>query len=142
MFNEGLNDYFVALVATVVTLNGVAIPLSYNIIADKLGPYLDAHIFKFFINEKIVKCNIITSIYSFIFFLIPLFFNFKVVQSDPLLMSITDYLKIFYYFLSVFFVAGFLISFYQFSYLIYEYAFNTEKIIFNKIKGIIDEYLK
>ena len=77
MFNNAINDYFTVLTVTVVTLNGIAIPLSYNIVSDKLKPYLDKHIYNVFMNEERFRCNIIVSVCSFIWFVTPLLFNFE-----------------------------------------------------------------
>lgn len=141
LLHHNLNDYFIILITTVITLNGISVPMSYNIIADKLGPYLDNNIYDYFINEEKVKNNLITSIYSFIYFLIPLFFNFEIPEQKEYVFTLFDYLKIVYFIVSIFFISGFIICFFQFSSLIYQYAFNTEKMLFEKLKNKIDQYV-
>jgi hypothetical protein len=143
IFNISLNDYFIALLTVVVTLNGIAIPLSYNIISENLKPYLDKSISNIFLNEKAFQDNVIVSIFGLPFLCFPLIVNinqlFKVESGTDTIATV--FLN-FYILLSFFYGSGFLICFIKFSKMIYSYASNTEEVIFDKIKFNINQYLK
>jgi hypothetical protein len=141
ILNSDLNDYFAILITIVAALNGIGIPLSYNIISENLKPFSDKNISKAFLNEKHFKRNIIVAIWSLPVFAFPLFVDIKhlfdVGKDNQISIAFTN----FYLVLSFFWIAGFLISFIEFSLLIYEYASNTEEVVFEKIKEQIDSYL-
>lgn len=139
-FNN-LDQFFSILITIVVTLNGISIPLSYNIIAENLKPYLDKNITLKFRNEKAFKCNIITSIGCLIIFLIPLIVDFKTIAIIDGDKSINKGITVLYIVLSCLALTGFLISFIEFSLLIYNYASNTEEKVFELLKEDIDNFL-
>ena len=83
IFNNNLNDYFAIILAIVATLNGIAIPLSYNIISVNLKPYLDKNISKIFLEEEDFKSNIIVSVWALPFFCFPLIFDIRTILALP-----------------------------------------------------------
>lgn len=136
-FNENTNDYFVAMLTIVATLNSVAIPLAYNIISENLKPYLDKNIYKHFISEKAFKCNVIVSIWGLPILGFPLLVDMRTLF---VYKSISDVAMNIYILCTFFYMAGFLMTFIWFSKMIYEYAYNTDELIFKSIKKKLDAF--
>lgn len=141
VFNESINDYCVAILTIVAALNGVAIPLSYNIISQNLSPYFDKNLSRLFLDEKAFKANVIVSIYALPYFAFPLIIDIKSILDIRNNNNISTAFTNLYFLGSFFFIAGFLICFIEFSKMIYDYASNTEEIVYQKIKKEIDNYL-
>jgi hypothetical protein len=140
-YNTNLNDYFAVLLAIVATLNGIAIPLAYNIISENLKPYLDKHISNMFINEKAFINNAVVSIWALPILSFPLFVDITRILNTGDDNHFSIWFMNGYIILSIVFMAGFLLSFVRFSKMIYEYSSNTEEIVYEKTKSTIDEYL-
>lgn len=141
ILNSNLNDYFAILITVVAALNGIGIPLSYNIISENLKPFADKNISEIFLNERHFKRNIIVALWSLPVFAFPLFVDIKHLFDIGKESQISIAFANSYIVLSFFMMAGFLISFIEFSLLIYNYASNTEEVVFGKIKEQIDSYL-
>lgn len=141
MIFNNLNDYFVILLTIVVTLNGIAIPLSYNIIAENLKSYFDKHVANIFLKEEAFQSNVIVSLWSLPILSFPLIVDITKLFNVENNNSISTGFMNFYVLFSFFFMAGFLMSFIRFSKMIYNYASNTEEIVYEKLKKEIDEYL-
>lgn len=141
-FNLNLNDYYVTLLTIIVTLNSVSIPLSYNIISDNLKPYFDKRFAEYFLEEKDFRDNIVISIWSLPILGLPLLIDFTSLLDVGNDKSITDLILNLYNIFVFVFMAVFIGSFVRFSNLVYQYASNTEEIVYKKIKTEIDEFLK
>lgn len=141
-FNSNLNDYYVALITVIVTLNGVSIPLSYNIIADNLKPFSDKRIAEYFLEEKDFKNNLIISAWSLPILGCPLLVDFTSILDVGTDKSITEFFLNLYNILIVIYLIVFVNSFIKFSKMVYLYASNTEEVVFGKIKKEIDDFFK
>lgn len=142
-FNDNLNDFFATLLAIITTLNSITIPVSYSIISEKYMEYLDKSVSDKFIKNNKFRCNIIISFICIGVYLIPLISNVNL-KYDYLINNYgeaTYCLRNAYVYVSCFLFLWFLISFYRFSYYVYEYSTNTDEIIFDQIKSDIDAYL-
>lgn len=139
--NTNLNDLFVALITIIITLNGIAIPLSYNIVSESLKKYSDQHMYREFLKEAVFRTNIVVSLFALLLYGLPLAFNLKT-WCDCLGIECFYYtVKCIYLGVSVLTLIGFLMSFIKFSEMIYEYAANTEEVVYNKLKPEVDEVL-
>ena len=138
-FNESLNDFFVILLTTVIVLNSVSIPLSYNIVADKLKPYLDRNVFAHFINEPAFRWNVWLSLIALTMFITPLTINISKLPLSRFCCKLLDNL---YIGLSLLITAVFLLIFIRFSNMIYRYASDTEEVVFTQIQSEINAYLE
>lgn len=140
VFNIDLNDYFAILLTIVATLNGIAIPLSYNIISQNLKPYFDKNVSEMFLNEEAFRSNVIVSIWALPIFCFPLIVDItKLLNVDHSNSLSTTFMNIYILF-SFFFIVGFMMLFIDFSKMIYKYASNTEEVVFEKIKEQINDY--
>lgn len=141
LFNTNLNDYYVTLLTIIVTLNSVSIPLSYNIIADNLKPFSDKRFAEYFLEEKDFRNNIIISGLSLPIIGLPLIIDFTSILDVGTDKTITDYFLNLYNLFIIILMIAFVDSFIKFSNMVYQYASNTEEIVYKKIKNEIDEFL-
>jgi len=141
ILNNTIDNAFVVMASTIVACNSIFIPLSYNIISDKLKPFIDKDFFLLYIKEPTFKNNLVVSLWGIGFFLFPLFIDISKFVEGKDYASLCIFVRRSYVFAAIWSFVAFLITFLQFSYRTYEYAFNTEEIVFEKIKKQIDEYL-
>lgn len=137
--NNYLNDLFVLLIGTIVALNSISIPVSYQIVSVNLKQLLtrDSHLI--LINENTFRGNIIASLACLIYYAIPLFFN--IFPSPPKVDAILNFFQVWYLIFAALFAIGFFLAFIRFSYRIYEYSSNAEDIMFEKSQQTADQFL-
>lgn len=139
--NSNLNDLFAVLITIIVTLNGISIPISYNIIASSFKEYLDKDIYRIFIETKEFRANVNSSLRCLFIFLLPLIFNWSANTSFTYL-DLKTCLLILYLIFCGFMLVEFFYAFIQFSLTLYKYSANTDEVVFEKIKTQMDAFLE
>ncbi len=140
IWNGDYNYLYATLVGMIFTLNGIALPLSYNMIADKYKEYLDKNVHEYFIKESAFRENIIISFICLSLFILPLFFNDKVTTEESVRYFPISFCNGYLIVTGIMFI-WFLITFFSFSRTIYYYVTKTDEIVFNQIKIENNEYL-
>lgn len=142
-FDTDINDFYVSLLTAIVTLNGVAIPLSYNIISDNLKPFLDKYSFTGFIRSSQFRRNLWISLFDVFIFTFPLVTDISgICVRIPGIFIKAVYFENIYVAISVISAYLFLKVFVDFSLMIYVYASNTEEVVFNQIRENVEEFLE
>ena len=136
--NVDINDLFCSFIGIITALNGFAIPLSYGTVSENLKPYLDKYSYKAFIREPEFKENYIISLIAIGVYVIGLTLD---LHKSPTDQTLSQY-GIAFVIVSIIIFIWFIMTFVKFSLMIYEYATNTEEVVFNKTRKEIDETLK
>ena len=128
-----LSTYISSSITIIATLSGIAIPLGVDITSKNLSPYKDKKVASYFKNELEFIGLISVTFFGLLFFL---FLFFLKGHGDNFCT-----LKLILILLSYWYVVAYLFTFYQYINKVFEYATNTEEIVFNKCKIELNEYL-
>lgn len=140
--NDSLNDLYVLFIGTIVALNSILIPVSYQIVSSSLKELLTRDSYRILTEEKSFLGNIYASFGCLLIFLLPVIFNIfpstkTAVTSDPL-----NFFQWVFLIFSILFFSGFLLAFTRLSFRIYEYSSNAEEIVYKKLNKQIKKYLR
>jgi|GEM_PF-1440221 len=140
--NSAINDVFVLMISTIVGLNAISIPISYQIVSQNLKPFINRDSHRILINEHAFQNNLWCSLSVIAIYFLPLFFDFfphkEEMQYHGKYMI---YGQICFLIYSALAFVMFIFYFIRFSMRVYEYSSNAEFILFEQSRGNIDRFL-
>ena len=141
--NHALNDLYILFIGTIVALNSILIPVSYQIVSSSLKDLLNRDSHKILFDEESFLGNLYASFGCLVIFLVPVVFN-VFPQQEANLATNEAFIFFQWVFLSLclLFFFGFLLAFTRLSYRIYEYSSNAEEIVYQKMQNQIEQYLE
>ncbi|PWS33364.1 hypothetical protein [Pedobacter paludis] len=141
--NDSLNDLYILFIGTIVALNSILIPVSYQIVSSSLKDLLNRDSHKILIEEESFLGNLYASFGCLVIFLVPLVFDvFPVLDPKISPNQGLVFFQWVFLILTLLFFCGFMLAFTRLSYRIYEYSSNAEEIVYQKVQSRIENYLE